>query len=493
MGAVYLGGGQTLAAMTPRLLTKNAHVARFLCAPTGTRVGYISDTDTPEEDPQTVDVATIATGDTTTYYSCDIPAGKGQNGNSSAINDLDGWSDDAAYLAFDVIQTNDAPSNSSIMDQLECIDLVHGSVFPVPLPLDQMPPAPSDQTPPAQNRPNDIFGQYKRVAIVFGAAWAPGKHLFAFGLRAKLNEGGKVSLLCLFDPNLRSTRVLYTEGPLSKRLLICEGWLDARHIAYGQGQNQFVYDLDAGKLSAAAPGPPKNLAHSFGDSPEVAELMPNKANLTLSETPPKSEDQYDYTVHATSLWITRTGGAPKPSKLLLDTFLASYDINDDPGIKPQFAPSGGFDRQGVYHVVYPSEGDLKVVDLIQRPATSAEKLAYGEKFNCEQEIPLAESDARRIGLGILQWVQDNNDAWPAADGFHDEIKTYITNYAIFTAPNGAPFHYTPPKEPKADDVKDPANTPLGEFDLPCAKIVLYADGHVVAEQSVPAGQSGSSP
>lgn len=133
-------------------------------------------------------------------------------------------------------------------------------------------------------------------------------------------------------------------------------------------------------------------------------------------------------------------------------------------------------------MVYDDEGDLKIVDLAPRAATPGEKLAGGDKLTCEEEIATVESDARQVGLGILMYTADNNQTFPGAGGFHDSVYPYIKSDSVFTSPNGENFQYLAPADPKLADMEDPENTPLGEFSLPCADVVLYGDGHVKVKQ-----------
>ncbi|HEX5322503.1 MAG TPA: hypothetical protein VFW40_01870, partial [Capsulimonadaceae bacterium] len=102
IGVLYLGSGQTLAAIKPRLLTKNAHVTEFLCSPARARVAYISHTPSGDGFDDSLWITTAQSGDSTRYFTSHEP--KNENPwavtKNPEIHGTYGWSDDAAYFAF---------------------------------------------------------------------------------------------------------------------------------------------------------------------------------------------------------------------------------------------------------------------------------------------------------------------------------------------------------------------------------------------------------
>ncbi|HEX5322778.1 MAG TPA: hypothetical protein VFW40_03250 [Capsulimonadaceae bacterium] len=463
IGMIYMGNSQALAAIRPRLLTKNAHIIEFLCSPAGARVAYLSVIPATEAIAQSVAIADTESGDSKVYYHT---SGNPHEASCSLL----GWSDDSAYFAFTTggMATDPSePGRQVYIDTAHVVDLVHGSVADVTLPLDQMIPPAGPNDPPQR-----FQGGY-----VWGAAWAPGFQELALVAHTSTLDGPGDFAVCLYDAGHKTCRLLFEQN----NFLRLDGWVDSSHLSYQSHDKRFIYDLATGKSSPSAARP--RLASPAGSSStDTTVFGPNKERLTLTQTLQPYTDQGQIDGAATSIWLTRTGGPAKLSKMLIDTFLPSGPgVNED----AQFTPNAGFDRENTYHVVYLSEGDLKVVDILPRGATPGEKLAAGEKLTCEEEIPIAENDAKQVGLGIIQYVQDHNETWPDSGNFHDDVYPYIKSDAVFSSPNGVAFHYIEPKSPKLADMEVPADTPLGEFDLPCEKVVLYSDGHVKVQQNSP--------
>lgn len=471
IGSIYLGNSQVLAGLRPRLLTKNAHVSEFVCSPVGTRVAYTIETPVADGMEETVAVADCDSGESRVYYSAQSPS-------NDELDRLFGWSDDGAYFAFSTFGLAAEPFASGVhpfIITLHIVDLVHGSVSAVSLPIDQMMP-PSD--------PNGAAPQLRGVSLWSNAIWTPWERLLALSPCTEW-AGGSVSGICLVDPDRQTCRLLFTQSDL----IFLQGWLDPTHLVYRSGKDRLVYDIAAGK-SSPAPAGVEHAGLRTGNEVETAVSLQNRESLTVSETVSPQTNQGQPVGTTASLLLTRTGGPQKLFQMQLDSFLPDSTDPNNPGSDSgaQFLPSGGFDRQGVFYVVYISEGDLKIVEIRPRGATPGEKLAAGEKLSCEEEIPIAEEDAKQIGLGILMYAQDNNLSFPAGDGFHDSVYPYIKSEEVFTSPNGVGFQYLAPADPKLADMDEPADTPLGEFSLTCADVVLYGDGHVKVQQKDTAGQ-----
>lgn len=257
IGVVYLGNGQVLAAIRPKLLTKNAHIVQFLCSPTGTRIAYLGEIAGPAGVDASLAIVSTQSGDTTTYFhsSFTTPA----NPDSALLNGLEGWSDDSAYCAFDVTAYSPLPVGSANVDHLEVVDLVHDMTFDIPIPLDQIFGSEPGSTP--------SLGSLN----LEGAAWTPGGRQIAFAARVQTTDSAPVSFLCLCDADQRSTRLLSQ----SADFLRFEGWQDPTHLIYQAGKGDYVYDLSTGKSAAA------------GASEELARpaILPGRPPDTITDLP----------------------------------------------------------------------------------------------------------------------------------------------------------------------------------------------------------------
>jgi hypothetical protein len=172
------------------------------------------------------------------------------------------------------------------------------------------------------------------------------------------------------------------------------------------------------------------------------------------------------------------------SRLLLDAFRGSAGMAWSPNAdtRAQFAPNGGFDREGRYQVAYIAQGDLKVCDLSVRSATLMEQAMAGVKLPCDQAQLLALQNAKQLGLAILQYAQDFDEHFPSGAGFAAGVAPYLGQDVPIDLPNIAPFQYTPPADLSLSTAQDPADTALGEYTLPCGTIILYMDGHAKVTQ-----------
>ena len=86
---------------------------------------------------------------------------------------------------------------------------------------------------------------------------------------------------------------------------------------------------------------------------------------------------------------------------------------------------------------------------------------------------------KQIGLGIVQFSQDNDENYPATADFKAKVYPYIKAMDVFSV-GGHPFVYEQPADLAFAKMDSPATTEEGYMDLPCARVVLFADGHVRA-------------
>jgi hypothetical protein len=181
-----------------------------------------------------------------------------------------------------------------------------------------------------------------------------------------------------------------------------------------------------------------------------------------------------------SLWLTQTGGQNKPSTVGI---AAASRPTDQAELQVDWASDGT-------QFTYTLGGVLYVVDVTQRQPTPAERLAAGEDLPCDEMRQIAVSNLKQIGLGLIQYSQDYDEHFPPADGVDDRILPYLKDRDIYTVGR---YHwsYTPPANLAIASIESPAETELGHIELPCAHIILYADGHVHAADTTAApGDAG---
>jgi len=107
-----------------------------------------------------------------------------------------------------------------------------------------------------------------------------------------------------------------------------------------------------------------------------------------------------------------------------------------------------------------------------------EKLTAGGPRDCAEERQLAMNSLKQIGLGIIQYAQDNNEHFPEANSLRDSVMPYLAEDDSLFQIGNSRFVYHAPADLNLAHLDNPATTVLGTMNLPCARVVLYADGHV---------------
>jgi hypothetical protein len=123
-----------------------------------------------------------------------------------------------------------------------------------------------------------------------------------------------------------------------------------------------------------------------------------------------------------------------------------------------------------------AHGNLYLSKVSIVPATVREAIDAGENVPCKEEELLAASNLKQIGLAMLQYSQDYDNVLPPAGNFHDEVYPYVKDESVFSV-GDYNFSYAMDGEDSTTFDK-PGEKVAGELVLPCAKVVLYLDGHV---------------
>lgn len=434
-GAIYLGTGRMLEAQAPRQLSLNAHVRQFAYQPGGLSIAYAGATQDGDTLTQFVRLVGLKHATVTTLLTQTQSLSQDVDPLPGYI--LAGWSADARYLVVEGTQAMPAPDRAEtlIVPTYTCVDI---GVSPVRLRPIALPQAPS--------------------SVLTDAFWSPDHTRLLF---VQATVGEKADVCSLYDPV--QDRLTTFALPKGQHL---RGWLDAgslRLVSYAEGPRFTRYDLATGRQADLPPPgrmPSEHAPDGIGPSPK-------SPNLTLDVEERFHPDKQGVTgIDSHLLWVRRTWGAKK---------MSAMPVGLTPGeVDPQahWSPRG---RQ----VAFIAHGDLFVTDLTERDARATEKLAAGEKLTCAEEREIATSNLKQIGLGIFQYVQDNDERFPQGDDFKNKVLPYIKNDSIFGI-DGHPFVYHAPPSPSLAAMDAPAEFVLGTMDLPCARVTLYADGHVKA-------------
>ena len=432
---IYTSRGEFVQVSPMRQLTLNAHIQQFAYEPLGIEVALVGSEVQGDQTVHFVKTMDVRTGGEMNRLTVIAPSE-----NDSAGFSLIGWSESGKYLL--VERTTPAPHNFSVSaDEYLRWD------------LSADPPA-TRSIDPAAYFPGD-------AQVIFPLSSPILRWVMFKGYYQSPDTAGKLgpqqSAYVRYDVE-RDTYQLLTLPPGFKSY----GWSDSKHLLIeekiGQKRDMQQFDVVSGQVSPL-------VASSAGETPGTSKQYPD---LTLDVEPRIQEDDKGSGGHLDSrlVWIRRTPAGKMPLGVAAAGLTPG---NDDP--QAIWSPTG---RQ----VAFLSRGDLWVTDLTSpTDLLAAEKMAVGLTLTCAEERQLAESNLKQIGLAIIQYCQDNDEHFPPSAGVNESIYPYLKTREVFQVGNH-PFVYLLPGGSPLVKMDNPAETEEGMIDLPCARVVLMADGHV---------------
>ena len=442
---LYTHKGEFVQVSPMRALTLNAHVTQFVYDPLGIEIAVAGSETAGETTTHFVKTLDVRTGHEMSRYTFAAPA----DDTTSQILLL-GFSPSGKYLLLQ--RFSDDPKEP----ETALAEFVRWN-------LSTTPPSQRVIDPqaglPAEQQSVDLAGSADCYPSPDGR-WL----LFTQSVHT-LKENGKPgpdhNAYVLYDPE-RDTFKLLALPPKT----VFNGWGDIIHLKLGQEGQDKQLDVVTGAVSplTASPTPSAALSKHYPD-------------LSLDTQTPEQYDGHtaqESEGHLRSyvIWIRRTpfGGFP------LDVAAA--------GLMPDYREDGmNHDPQAVWsptgkQIAFLANKDLCVTDLSAAVrAMPNEKRAVGLKLSCADEQTLVMSNMKQIGLALVQYTQDNDEKYPTADGWTKTIYPYIKSMDVFQVDGHAVVYVQPPGISLAS-VESPADTENAYTDLPCARVVLFCDGHV---------------
>ncbi len=440
LNIISLGQGQGLEAAPPRQLSLHARISEFAYQPGGLEIVYAgSDT---EDGASTQFVKLVGTryGTTTTLIAQTSAAADPDNAVPPFL--MNGWSADGRYLVVEQYGTMGTDSAGAAVygTRRTCLDVAANPIrtreiaLPVPLPADVS----STSTQ---------------------AVWSP-SHTRLLLTQTLLSKSSQkpAYVSALYDFAQNRVNILPIDTPL-----YASRWADDTRLRLAgtpsPQAHPLAFNVKTLKTEPFVPTP----APPFPD----LSLSPTNPNVTLDLQPQTIADsQHAAQTHANVLWVRRVRGPKALSALAVDVTGGS----DDP--QARWAQTGRA-------VAYLSHGDLFVADLSTREATVKEKYFAGEPLSCAEEQRLAMGELKQIGLATIQYAQDYDESFPPQAHVNDTLQPYLPPDTLLQI-GGAKFVYHAPADLALSAMDAPADTVLGTMDLPCARVTLYADGHVKA-------------
>ncbi len=437
---LYTSHGEFVQVSPMRPLTANAHVTEFAYEPLGIEIAYVGGEVSGDTATNFVKVVDVRSGHEMEHLSMTTPAD-----DRFARFHLLGWSRDGRYLT--VERTSSGTANAGGMPGMQT-DILRWDVGANP-PVTTL-------VPLASLLPEGATPSFTQSDPSPGGRWIKFTQFYEAQALGRQPVSG--TLYSLYDPERNTLRPLaLPEGVLVR------DWADEGHLRLSQrapqGTASQVYEVSTGKiLDMAKPAPQAVKAAASRHYLDLTLDVEQRLQPDLQG----SGGQIDSHI----LWIRRT---PKTKQALGVAAAGLTPGEEDP--QAIWSPTG---RQ----IAFLAHGDLCVTDLATNPQPGPqERLAVGMTLPCAEERQLAQNNLKQIGLALIQFAEDNDEKYPPTEGLNDAIYPYLKTRDVFQIGRHG-FVYQLPGGTSLAKIASPAETPMGTMDLPCARVVLYVDGHV---------------
>lgn len=439
---LYTHKGEFVQVSPMRALTLNAHVEQFAYDPLGIEVAVAGSETTGDKTTHFVKTLDVRNGHEMSRVTA-ITQAEDVYGSFSLL----GWSTSGRYLLLKRYSQDPKEPETALSEFIRW-DL--GADPPVQRKID-----PEAGLPP-EMRSEDLEGSADCYPSPDGR-WL----LFTQSIHALKDNGKPIdqNASILYDPERDTFKLL----PLPPKTVF-QGWSDSTHLEISQAHLSRQFDVVTGLVSP--------LPLDSAPAPAVSKQYPD---LSLDTEARDQEDRQPTGGHFGSyvIWIRRTPFGKLPfgiaaAGLMPRPQIPEYPGRDDP--KAVWSPTGK-------QIAFVANNDLCITDLTAEiEGHPREKLAVGLKLSCREEQALASSDLKQIGLGITQYLQDMDEQFPLAKDWVKTVYPYI-KADVFEV-DGHSAVYEQPADLALAKMESPADVEMAYMDLPCARVVLFCDGHV---------------
>lgn len=427
---IYTTRGEFVQISPMRTLTLNAHIEQFQYEPLGIEIAFVGSEAQGDQTVHFVKTMDVRTGREMSRLTDAAPTGSQATGFI-----LLGWSVSGKYL----LLCREDPAAST--EEYLRWDL--GANPPVTRPLDPTAHLPTGAQAvsgtgygiPSPSRRWIVFRQY------FDMPDADGK------------PGPRQTAYVLYDPD----RDTYRPLPLPPEARTYQ-WSDDSHLLIRQKEAVQRFDVVSGQIS------PLGTA-AVGDAPVASKKYPDLM-LDVEHRLQTDLKGSGGNLDSCLLWVRRTPAGRLPL-----------------GVAAAGLTPGGDDPQAVWsptgrQVAFLAHGDLCVTEVAAAgDLLPNEKMVVGLTLTCAEERQLAQTNLKQIGLALTQYSQDFDEHYPPTAGLNDVLAPYLKTQDVFQVGSHR-FVYQLPGNTLLAKLDAPAETVMGTMDLPCARVVLFADGHV---------------
>ena len=437
---LYLGGGKFVQVGPLHQLTLNSHVKQFAYEPLGVEVAVAGSETAGETKTLFVKTIDVRSGHEMSRLTMMAPAG-----DEIARYNLIGWGGGGRYLLVERWLPLKEAMEEAAQGKPTSPTYLRWDLGANPPSVSEIAPLPL----PAGMRAN-----FTRVRI------SPKGRTVFFG--QEYNQPNPVTkeddshrLYSLYDPAKDQSRPL----PLPAEFECYGRWVDDGHLQIdGDGAQQHISETLDVTTGATAP---------YIVGPRAMPTSVFYPNLTLDVEARILKDKRATGAQAAAhiLWLRRSD----PGKDPLGTAAAAVTSGDDDP-RPVWSPTG---RQ----IAYVTHGDLCVTDLTPPDAIPEERQALGLPLTCAEERALAKVNIKNVDMAMFWYSMAHDSRFPTAGEFQSEIAANV-KYAGDLHTEGVRFVYHEPPDLLRGHLEKQTELVIGEFDLPCARVVLMGNGLV---------------
>ena len=437
---LYLGSGKFVQVGPLHQLTLHAHVKEFAYEPTGQEIAVAGRETEGETATIFVETVDVRSGHAMNRLTMTAPVG-----DETARYNLIGWSGSGRYLLVE--------RWLPVKEMME--EAAQGKPAPPAyLRWDFGANPPSVSEIALLPLPAGVRARFTYVRV------SPKGHTVFFGqeysqTNPTTKEDESHRLYSLYDPGKDQSRPL----PLPAGFESYGQWLDADRLRIdGDGSQQHISETLDVVTGATAP---------YTDAPKTKPTSLFYPNLTLDTEARTLEDKKATGAQAAShiLWLRRTN----PGKDPMAASAAAVTSGDDEP-RPSWSPTGK-------QIAYVTHGDLCVTDLTAPEEIPEERQALGLPLTCAEERQLARVNIKNVDMAMFWYSMRHDNRFPTAGEFQSEIAA-DTKYVNDLHTESVHFVYHEPPDRQRGHLEKQTELVIGEFDLPCARIVLMGDGTV---------------
>ena len=432
---LYTTHGEFVQVSPMQPLTLDAHIQQFAYEPLGIEVAFVGSEVQGNQTVHFVKTMDVRSGHEMSRLTVTAPTGA-----DTADFILLGWSLSGKYLLLCRFAPDPDNPTASTQDYLRW-DL--GANPPTVRPVDPAAHLPAG-TQAIPGRGYAVTPSSRR-----GIAFKQYYHMFD----ADGKPGPEQSAYVFYDPDRNSYRLLPLPSGVN-----ASSWTDDTHLHIRQNGVVERFDVMTGQVSPLGPAAEEKASAGSKAYPDLTLDVEHRLQEDFKGSGARLE--------SCLLWIRRTPAGRLPLGVVAAGLTPD---RDDP--QAAWSPTGK-------QIAFLAHGDLYVTDLT--PPTDLlpnEKMAVGLTLTCPEERQLAETNLKQIGLAMTQYAQDNDERYPPSEGVNEAIYPFLHTRDVFQV-GGHPFVYLLPGGTDLRKMDSPATTEQGMIDLPCARVVLFADGHV---------------